>query len=49
MTVLHTGSTKDYSSNWENIFSKGKKKSAAKKKVAATTKKAAASKKRAKK
>jgi hypothetical protein len=39
MTLLHTGSTKSYSSNWENIFS-GKKKSATKKK-AATSKKSA--------
>ena len=30
MTVLHTGSTKKFSSNWETIFGKGSKQSAAK-------------------
>lgn len=27
MTLTHTGSTKKYSANWENIFGGGKKKS----------------------
>ena len=45
MTVLHTGSTKNYSTNWSNIFSKAKK--ATQPKVANT--KAAAKKKSAKK
>lgn len=30
MTVLHTGSTKDYSENWQAIFGDKKAKSAAK-------------------
>ena len=56
MTVLHTGSNNKFSSNWANIFAKGKKSSApaaakpagkAKKKVAA--KKVAVAKKPAKK
>jgi hypothetical protein len=29
MTVLNTGSTKQYSANWEDIFAKGKGKKAA--------------------
>jgi hypothetical protein len=29
MTVLNTGSTKQYSANWEGIFGKGKAKKAA--------------------
>jgi hypothetical protein len=40
MTVLNTGSTKQYSANWEDIFSRGKakKKSANGAKPSATTK-----------
>lgn len=44
MTVLHTGSTKKFSSNWESIFGKGSKKAAAKpaKKAASAAKTPAA-------
>ena len=48
MTVLHSGSTVEYQSGWENAFGKkGKKKTAtsAKKKTTATKKKKTAKKK----
>ena len=44
MSVLRLGSTQKFSDNWDNIFSKGKKKPAAKK----TAKKKPAAKKTAK-
>ena len=45
MTVLHSGTTKKYSDQWNAVFSEGK----AKKKVAASKKKASPKKKVAKK
>jgi hypothetical protein len=47
MTVLHSGSTKNYSSNWDHIFGKGKKAAAGATKPAKKAKKKAATAKKA--
>jgi len=55
MTILHSGTTKQYSENWDTVFGGKRKKSAkakpsktAKKKSAASTKKRPAKKKKRK-
>lgn len=49
MTVLRTGSNKQYAENWEKIFAGKKARSASKGPAKATTKKSAKKKKAAKK
>ena len=49
MTVTHSGSTKQFASGWENIFTKGAKKKPAAAKQPATKSPKKAAKKKAKK